>query len=344
MNGWRSACVARKLAAVAAIATAGTVLIMIATEPSSAQTLSAQTLSTQIWPTKRVQVIVPFAPGSATDLLPRTVFEHVSAKVGQPFIIENRPGGGGAIGVSAAARAEPDGHTILVHSNALVTAPAIQSMPYDPVRDFAGITPLGNVPLVLVISPDKNIKTLKELVAAAKAKPGSINYAAAGIGTPPHLTTERFRLAAKFEGQLVPFKGAPEALTEVITGRVDFYFCPITPAMPFIKDGKLLALAVSSTNRASALPDVPTTVEAGFPDSDFDFWIGMVVPKKTPRDIVARIHQETVNGLQDPAVKEKLGKLGVEPMIMTPEDFDARIAREAPTAMALAKAAGISVK
>jgi tripartite-type tricarboxylate transporter receptor subunit TctC len=272
------------------------------------------------------------------------VFEHVSAKVGQTFIIENRPGGGGAMGVSAVAKAEPDGHTILVHSNALVTAPAIQSMPYDPVQDFAGITPLGNVPLVLVISPDKNIKNLKELVAAAKAKPGSINYAAAGIGTPPHLTTERFRLAAQFEGQVVPFKGAPEALTEVLTGRVDFYFCPIIPAMPFIRDGKLLALAVSSSKRASALPDVPTTVEAGFPDSDFDFWIGMVVPKKTPRDIVARMHRETVNGLQDPSVKEKLAKLGVEEMIMKPEDFDARIAREAPIAVTLAKAVGIAPK
>jgi len=139
----------------------------------------------QAWPTKTVKIIVPFSPGSATDLLSRAVFEHVSAKVGQTFIVENRPGGGGGIGVNAVAKAEPDGHTILVHSNALVTAPAVQSMPYDPVQDFAGITPLGNVPLVLVISPDKNIKTLKEFVAAAKAKPGSMNYAAAGIGTPP---------------------------------------------------------------------------------------------------------------------------------------------------------------
>jgi tripartite-type tricarboxylate transporter receptor subunit TctC len=311
---------------------------------SALATLAAAPLAAQTWPSKRVQVIVPFSPGSATDLLPRTVFEHVSAKVGQPIIIENRPGGGGAIGVSAVAKADPDGHTILVHSNALVTAPAIQPTPYDPVQDFAGVTPLGNVPLVLVISPEKNIKTLKELVALAKAKPGSINYAAAGIGTPPHLTTERFRLAAQFEGQLVPFKGAPEALTEVLTGRVDFYFCPITPAMPFIREGKLRALAVSSSKRASALPDVPTTVEAGFPDSDFDFWIGMVVPKKTPRDIIGRIHQETVSGLKDPAVKEKLAKFGVEEMIMQPEDFDARIAREAPIAMTLAKAAGIAAK
>ena len=336
MHSWAST---RRSAAVAAIATAASALAMIAAAP-----LLAQTSSAQIWPIKRVQIVVPFSAGSATDLLPRTIFEHVSAKVGQPIIVENRPGGGGAIGVGSVAKAEPDGHTILVHSNALVTAPAIQSMPYDPVQDFAGITPLGNVPLVLVISPEKNIKTLKELVAAAKAKPGSINYAAAGIGTPPHLTTERFRLAAKFEGQLVPFKGAPEALTEVLTGRVDFYFCPITPAMPFIREGKLLALAVSSSKRASALPDVPTTVEAGFPDSDFDFWIGMVVPKKTPRDIVARIHRETVGGIRDPAVKEKLAKFGVEEMVMQPEEFDARIAREAPMAVTLAKAAGIAVK
>ena len=272
------------------------------------------------------------------------MFEHVAANVGQTIIIENRPGGGGAIGVSAVAKADPDGHTILVHSNALVTAPAIQHMPYHPVQDFAGVTTLGNVPLVLVISPDKNIKTVKELVAAAKAKPGSINYAAAGIGTPPHLTAERFRLAAQFEGQLVPFKGAPEALTEVITGRVDFYFCPLTVAMPFIREGKVLALAVGGSKRASALPEVPTTLEAGFPESDFDFWIGMMVPKKTPRDIVARIHQETVKGLQDPSVKEKLSKLGVEDMIMQPDDFDARIAREAPIAVALAKAAGIAAK
>jgi tripartite-type tricarboxylate transporter receptor subunit TctC len=227
----------------------------------------------------------------------------------------------------------------------LVTVPAIQSnVPYDPVRDFSAITPLGNVPLVLVISPEKKIKTLQELVAAAKAKPGSINFAAAGIGTPPHLTTERFRLAAGFEGQLVPFKGAPEALTEVIAGRVDFYFCPILPAMSLIQDGKLLALAVSSSRRASALPNVPTTLEAGFPNSDFDFWIGAFVPKQTPRNVIDRIHQATVRGIENPAVKERLAKLGVEPMIMRPEEFDARIAKEATLAVTLAKAAKIPMQ
>ena len=218
MHSWRNA---GRPAAVATSAMAASVLIMLAAEP-----LLAQTSSAQIWPTKRVQVIVPFSPGSATDLLPRTVFEHVAAKVGQTFIIENRPGGGGAMGVSAVAKADPDGYTILVHSNALVTAPAIQSMPYDPVQDFAGVTPLGNVPLVLVISPDKNIKTLKELVAAAKAKPGSINYAAAGIGTPPHLTTERFRLAAQFEGQACAVQGRAGGADRSADGQGGLLFLP----------------------------------------------------------------------------------------------------------------------
>ena len=299
----------------------------------------------QTWPTKTVRVIVPYAPGSATDIVPRTVFEQVSVQVGHTILIDNRPGGGTTVGTSAVAKSDPDGHTILVHSNALVTTPAIQAnIPYDPVRDFSAITPLGNVPLVLVISPDKQIGTLKELVAAAKAKPGSINYAAAGIGTPPHLTMERFRLAAGFEGQLVPFKGAPEALTEVMTGRVDVYFCPITPAMPLIREGKLKALAVSSSKRASALPEVPTTVEAGYPNSDFDFWIGTFVPKQTPRDLVGKIYQEIAKVLDNPGMKEKLAKLGVESMVMKPEDFDAQVAKEAPIAVELAKAAGIAAK
>jgi tripartite-type tricarboxylate transporter receptor subunit TctC len=299
----------------------------------------------ETWPAKPVRVIVPYAPGSATDIVPRTVFEQVSAQLGQTFLIDNRPGGGTTIGTNAVAKAEPDGHTLLVHSNAIVTTPAIQAnVPYDPVREFAAITPLGNVPMVLVISPEKKIATLKELVAAAKAKAGALNYAAAGIGTPPHLTMERFRLAAGFEGQLVPFKGAPEALTEVVAGRVDIYFCPITPALSLIREGRLRALAVSNTQRALALPDVPTTVEAGFPDSDFDFWVGLFAPKQTPRDIVGKLHQETVKALQNAATKDKLAKLGVESMVMQPEAFDARVAKETGIAATLAKAAGIAAQ
>jgi len=185
---------------------------------------------------------------------------------------------------------------------------------------------------------------VEELVAAARAKPGAINYAAAGIGTPPHLTAERFRLAAGFEGQLVPFKGAPEALTEVLAGRVDFYFCPLPAAMAFISDGKLKALAVSGAKRASALPNVPTTLEAGFLNSDFDFWVGTLVPRQTPRDIVARLHAEIVKAVESASVQERLTKLGVEPMILEPQQFDARIAREAEIAVALAKAANIALQ
>src|SRR5262249_2208606 len=194
-------------------------------------------------------------------------------------------------------RSDPDGYTILVHSNAIVTVPAIQAnVPYDPVRDFSAITPLGNVPLVLVTAPDKKIDSVQQLVALAKAKPGSINYAAAGIGTPPPLPAERFRLAAGSEGQLVPFKGAPEALTEVITGRVDFYFVPLPAAIGFIRDGKLKPLAIGGSKRALALPDVPTTVEAGFPNSDFDFLVGAFVPEATPRGLRAAIPKPGVAG------------------------------------------------
>ena len=294
------------------------------------------------WPTKAIRVVVPYAAGSATDLVPRTVFEQVGHQVGQSFIVENRPGGGTTIGSAQVKAAEPDGHTILIHSNAIVTVPAIQlNVPYDPVKDFSGLTPLGNVPLVLVIAPSKGIKSVQELVAKAKAKPGQLNYGAAGIGTPPHLAMERFRLAAGFEGQLVPFKGAPEALTEVMTGRIDIYFCPITPALPLIRDGKVLALAVSSSKRASALPDVPTTIEAGVPESDLDFWVGAFVPKQTPRDVVAKMQAEIAKAIENPATKSKLTTLGVEQMIMAPDAFDVRIAKEADMAVKLAKAARI---
>jgi tripartite-type tricarboxylate transporter receptor subunit TctC len=299
----------------------------------------------QSWPTKPVRVIVPFSPGSATDLVPRTVFDQVAAQVGQTIIIDNRPGGGTTIGTGTVAKAEPDGHTLLAHSNGFVTTPAIQAnVPYDPVADFAAITPLAVVPMVLVISPEKKITTLRQLVDLAKARPGTLNYAAAGIGTPPHLTMERFRIAAGFTGQLVPFRGAPEAVTEVLAGRVDVYFAPAPPVIEFIRQGKLLALAVSSVERTAALPDVPTTLESGFPDSDFDFWVGMFAPKQTPRAVVARIHAETIKAIENPSVIAKLANLGTEPMTMRPEAFDARVAREARIAVELARAAKIPLQ
>ncbi len=298
----------------------------------------------QDWPTKTVRVIVPFSAGSAVDLVGRAVFEQVSKQVGQTIIVENRGGGGGAPAIMSVKAADADGHTVLVHSNSFITTPAIQAMTWDPPADFAGITPLGNVPLVLVISPEKKITSLKDLVALAKSKPGALNYAAAGIGSPPHLTMERFRNVAGFTGQLVPFKGAPEALTEIMAGRVDMYFSPLTPALPLIQAGKLVPLAVSSTKRASALPDTPTTVEAGFANSDFEFWIGAMVAKPTPRPVVNKMHAEIVKALENAVTKDRFSKMGVDYLIQSTAEFDARIARETPIAVELAKAAGIGIQ
>jgi tripartite-type tricarboxylate transporter receptor subunit TctC len=323
------------------IGTRGFVSLLVAATMAA----GAASALAQNYPTKPIRVIVPYTPGSATDIVPRTVLEQVSAQIGKPIVVENRPGGGSAIGASAVARAEPDGYTILVHSNAIVTTPAIQAETgYDPVRDFSGIAMLGNVPLIMVIAPDKHIKTLQELVAYGKAHPGAINYASGGTGTPPHLAMERFRLASGWTGQHVPFKGAPEALTEVMTGRIDIYFSPVTPALPLIRDGRLVPLAVAGSRRSSALPDVPTTTEAGYADSDFDFWIGLFAPAKTPRAIVDKLAVETTKALAVPALKDKLTALGVEPMPQTPQEMDARVAREAPIAVALAKAADLAPK
>ena len=300
----------------------------------------------QDWPAKQqIRVIVPLGPGSAVDIIPRTVMEQVSQQIGQSIVVENRTGGGGSIGAAAVAKADPDGYTILVHSNGHTIAPAVLgNLSYDVINDFAGITPLGNLPTVMVVSPSRGWKTVQEFVATAKAKPGSINYASGGTGTPPHLVAERFKVSAGWEGTHIPFKSAPEALTDVMGGRSDFYFSPILPALQLIREGKLVALAVGSSKRSSVLPDVPTTIEAGYANSDYNFWCGIYVPAKTPRAIVNRLNEETVKALRNPAIVEKLAKLGVDQMIMTPEQMDAMVKAEVEAAGPLAKAAGIAAK
>jgi len=299
----------------------------------------------QTWPTKPVRVISPIGAGSAADILSRTFAEQLSTQLGQPVVVENRPGAGGTLGTNVVAKAPPDGYTILIHSNGHTIAPAVYpNLPYDPVRDFTAITSLAYFPNVLVVAPSKNIRTLQELVAIARSKPGSMNYASGGVGTPTHLAAERLRLSAGFEAQHVPFKSQPEALTEVIAGRVDFYFCPVFPALPFIQEGKLLPLAVSSTKRASSLPAVPTTLELGFPNSDYIFWVGMFAPAHTPSAIVQKLHAETLNAMQTPALQDKLAKLGVEPLTMTPDQFATYVKDEIAANAVLAKAAGIAVQ
>jgi tripartite-type tricarboxylate transporter receptor subunit TctC len=299
----------------------------------------------QSWPTKRVTVIVPFTAGSATDIMARTVAQRLQEQLGQPFIVENRPGAGGTIGMTAVARAEADGHTILVHSSSYTITPTTYpNTQYDTVRDLTGITPLALLPQVLVISPDKNIKTVADLVKAAKAKPGAMNYASAGVGTATQLNAERFRMGAGIEVVHVPFKGTPEALTEVIAGRVDYYFCPVNAVLPLIAGKKLLALAMGSTKRSLALPDVATTLEAGVANSDYNFWVGMAVPSKTPREVINRLHAETAKALESAEVRASMAKLGAEPMLMKLEEFDSYIRNEIKTNAALVKAAGITAQ
>jgi tripartite-type tricarboxylate transporter receptor subunit TctC len=265
----------------------------------------------QTWPSKPLRVVVPFTAASATDTIARIVAERLGSQLGQTLVVENRPGAGGTIGVGTVARAEPDGYTLLVHSSSFTVTPTTYpNTPYNTERDFSGVTPLGNLPNVLVIAPSKNIRSVKDLVAAAKAKPGTVTYASAGAGSATQLNAERFRLGAGFEGVHVPFKGTPEALTEILTGRVDYYFCPVISVLQFIKEGKLLALAAGSTKRSSALPDVQTTLEAGIPNSDYNFYVGMMVPSKTPRAIVDTLYQNVVKVLQNADTKERMAKLG----------------------------------
>jgi tripartite-type tricarboxylate transporter receptor subunit TctC len=293
------------------------------------------------WPSQPIKVIVPLSPGSAADIVPRIVFEQVGTQLKQTVIVENRPGASGTIGARAVAMADLDGYTLLAHSSAHVISPStVANLPYDPIKDFAAVAPLGNLPLVLVIAPSRNIKTIQELVTLGKQRP--ITFGSIGVGSPIHLAMERLRLSAGFQVQAIPFKGAPEALLEVITGRVDVYYAPVPAALPQVRQGKLVALAVSSPTRVPTLPDVPTTLESGYPNSAYRFWLGVFAPAKTPRDIVTKLNAEIQTALQVPAVREKLTKLGVQPMAMSTDEFGKFAKEELASNAELAKAAGLT--
>jgi tripartite-type tricarboxylate transporter receptor subunit TctC len=295
-----------------------------------------------VYPNKPIRVIVPFAAGSTTDIIARAIADKMGQSMGQTLVIDNRGGASGTIGQQAVATATPDGYTIMIHSSSHTVSPStFAKLPFDTTGDFVGVTPISSTPNVLVISASKNIKTLQELLAAARAKPGSMNFASAGQGSATHLNAEKFKLAAKIDATNIPFKGSAEAVTEVMSGRVDYYFSPIAPVIGQIRNGQLVALAVGSPKRASALPQVPTTAEAGVPGSEFNFWIGMMAPAKTPRDIVNRLHDEVVKALATPEVKERFATLGADAWTLSPEQFDAYIKDEIKSNAVLVKAAGL---
>jgi len=294
----------------------------------------------QNFPTKTVRLISGVTPGSASDTMARIVAEKLTATLGQSVIVENWLGAGGLVGASRVAKGDPDGHTIMMYASAFTVAPLINPGVLDP-KDLTPVATVATIPTVLVVSAEKPYKSVAELVAAAKAKPGDIVGTTAGIGSFTHMNLERFRIAAGIEVLRLHLKGAPEAFTEVMTGRADFYF-----ALPFqvranLKSGKIRALAVGSPKRSSLFPDLPTTVEAGYPNSDYNAWVGALVPTRTPRDIVQRLHREFNAAVNAPDVREKIVKTGADPLSLTLPEFEAMIASEFESNGKLIKAANI---
>jgi len=280
------------------------------------------------YPNKPVHAIISFTPGSSTDIVGRVVMQKVSEYWGQPVIADNRAGAGGSIGTAAVLRSPPDGYTLLIDSSGHAVTPSIYaSLPYDTLKDFIDVVPFAVQPNVLVVSADSRFKTLMDLVNEARAKPGSINFGSAGVGSGTHLNLERFVAAAKIKVTHIPFKGTPEVVTNILGGSVDCYWAPISAALSNIKSGKLRPLAVSTAKRSALLPDVPTTGEAGIQGADSPLWFGLWVATGTPHDIVEKISTDVRRALADPAVKEKLANLGNDTMDMSPEEF-AKFVRE----------------
>jgi tripartite-type tricarboxylate transporter receptor subunit TctC len=296
--------------------------------------------SEQTWPNRSIRAVVPFLAGSAVDIIARIVADALSAQLGQQIVIDNRSGAGGTIGSYLVAQAEPDGYTVLINSSAHSITPAVYpKAPYDAAKDFAAVTSFGSIPNVTVISPSKGIKTLQEMVAFAKKEKRT--FASSGVGSSSHWAMERLRLSAGFEAIHVPFKGGPEAIREVIAGRVDFMSFGLASVLPYIREGRFLALAVSAPKRSSVLPDVPTTLECGYPNSEIVFWNGLLVPAKTPRPIIDRLYGAVQKALDLPSTKERLAPFGNEAMPLTPAEFDAHIRKEIATNLAIVKAANL---
>jgi len=299
----------------------------------------------QGYPNKPVHVIVAFTAGSATDILARTYGQKLSEMWGQPVVVENRPGAGGTIGEAVVARTPGDGYTLLVNSAAQAYNPSIYpNLSFDTTKDFADIAALGGQPNVLVVAPSLGVKTLGELIGLAKQKPGQLNFASAGTGSGTHINGEKFKLAAGIDVVHVPYKGSPEALTDTIAGRVTYYFAPISAALPFVREGKLVPLAVSTAKRSSALPNVPTVAESGVPGFDYSLWVGLFAPAGTPPEVIDKIARDVRAASQSSDVKERFTALGAEPMPMTPQEFTKFVQTEIDESAKVIKAAGIKAQ
>jgi tripartite-type tricarboxylate transporter receptor subunit TctC len=294
------------------------------------------------YPGRPIRVVIGFSPGSTVDISARVIGQKLGEAWKQQVIADNRPSAGGIIAAQIVASANPDGYTLLSVSASHAVAPAMYSkLPYDTLRDFAGITTTVSVPAVLVVGPGLGVKSVKDLIAMAKAKPGQVMFSSAGIGSATHFSAELFQSLAGINVGHVPYKGIPEAVMEAMTGRVQFMLSPASNAMPFIKDGKLLALAVTPAKRVPVLPEVPTLMEAGVPGYQWETWFGLLAPGKTPRSIVDKLNREVSRILNLPESRERWNALGSEPVPIAPEAFDKFIAQQIDLFTKLARAANI---
>ena len=294
------------------------------------------------FPSKPVRLIIAFTPGSSTDIIGRAVAAKLQEMWGQPVVAENRTGAGGSVGSAAVLREAPDGYTLLANSSAHVANPSIyKSLPYDTLKDFANIAPLAGGPNVLIVSPQAGWKNLGDFIAAAKAKPGQLNFSSAGVGSGTHFAGELFKAMAAVDVVHVPYKGTPEAIGDTIAGRVCCYFAPINAALPHVNGGRAVALAVSSAERSKLLPNVPTIAEQGIPGFDYTLWVGLWGPAAMPADLVNKINGDVRKALASPDLADRLTKLGTLPMNMSPAEFTQYVRREVEDTAKVLKAAGI---
>ena len=304
--------------------------------------LVAVSAQAEDWPSRQIRATIPFGAGSATDVVPRVVFDRLAAELGQPIVVENRVGAGGTLGTAMVVKAEPDGYSILGHSSALAIAPAIYpDLSFDPARDLVGALMIGNNANVMIVPPSRPWKTVQDFIADAKAKPGSISFGSVGVGSAVHINAEKFRLAAGIEATHVPYRGGAEVIADIIGGRIDYYFCPLATALPLIQAGQVRALLVSTPKRVAELPDVPSPSEVGLPKAEMAIWLAVFMPAKTPREIIEKFHAAGQKVLDEPDMRQKLAKLGVEPMPMTPAEMDELVKREVAGYIELIKQAGI---
>ena len=298
--------------------------------------------SVEQYPQRPIRFVIGFTPGGGPDITARFIGQKLAERWHQQVVTDNRPGAGGTIAANIVANANPDGYTLLSVSNAHAVAAAIYAkLPYDTVKDFAGITMTASGPALLLVSPAIGVKSAKDLIALAKTKSGQLNYSSAGVGSGAHFAAELFKNMAGIDVVHVPFKGIPEAITETISGRVQFFLSPLASALNLVKEGRAQAVGVSGVKRAPQLPDIPTIAESGLPGYRFDYWYGMLAPSKTPRAIVDKLNREITDIMKSEEVRNRWVALGVEPAPMTPQAFDQWIRDDIATSVKLARAANI---